>query len=382
MSEANKDEAAKCKQIAQSALSAGDAEKAIRFLQKAKRMSPDDSSIDGLIAAAKSGGGGPANSNNADPTSSEGQRRRTAPAGGGATSSSASSASGTRTSKDGGTYTDEQMKDVQKILRTRDYYTILGIDKDATEEQVKKAYKKLALKLHPDKNKAPGAEEAFKKLSKAVQCLTDAEKKHVYDRYGDEERIPQQQRHHYQQDFMAPEDIFAAFFGGQGFHSFPQQRRSQSQGQQQQEVNGRAQLLQMLPMLLLLLMTFTANIASQNQQGRFSWSPTSSHHLERSTANIDVNYYVANDFGDHYPEGTRHLAEFEEQVEVFYVRKLRQECDYQEKVMYRKVMLARGRGSQAEIDKAKNHPKPACKEIERIRKKHSSIYRQAMQMVY
>jgi len=91
---------------------------------------------------------------------------------------------------------------VQKILRTKDYYVILGVPKDASEDAVKKAYKKLALKLHPDKNKAPGAEEAFKKVSKAVQCLTNAEAKQVYDRYGDEEHVPRSQHARYQQDFM------------------------------------------------------------------------------------------------------------------------------------------------------------------------------------
>merc|ERR1719222_1890148 len=106
------------------------------------------------------------------------------------------------------------MREVQRILRTKDYYDLLDVSREAGEDAIKRAYKKLALKLHPDKNKAPGAEEAFKKLSKAVQCLTDEEKKHVYDRYGDEERIPQQHRQQYQQDFMTPEDLFSAFFGG------------------------------------------------------------------------------------------------------------------------------------------------------------------------
>merc|ERR1712228_731548 len=108
--------------------------------------------------------------------------------------------------------TGEQASLVQKILRTKDYYDMLGLPKNSDGEAVKKVYKKIALKLHPDKNKAPGAEEAFKKVSKAVQCLTDPQKKHIYDQYGDEDRLPQQQRHqYYQQDFVSPEEFFAAF---------------------------------------------------------------------------------------------------------------------------------------------------------------------------
>lgn len=65
-----------------------------------------------------------------------------------------------------------------------DYYKILGVEKTATEDQVKKAYRKLALKLHPDKN--PGKEEEFKQLAEAYEVLSDKEKRRVYDLYGED----------------------------------------------------------------------------------------------------------------------------------------------------------------------------------------------------
>mmetsp|Transcript_64817 Transcript_64817/g.167310 ORF Transcript_64817/g.167310 Transcript_64817/m.167310 type:complete len:393 (+) Transcript_64817:94-1272(+) len=384
----NRDEVDKCKKIAETALANGDADKATRFLQKAKRMSPGDASIDALLAsaveapAAGTGGGATPSNSSAGNQSSEssGPRYRTnaAPSAGAPTGAGAGAA---RTGKDGRPYTAEQMQLVQRILRTKDYYAILELEKNgATEEHVKKAYKKLALKLHPDKNKAPGAEEAFKKLSKAVQCLTDSDKKHVYDQYGDEERVPQQHRHH-QQDFMTPEDLFAAFFGG-AVHQAGGNRGGHQQQQQQggeQQFQG-AHLLQMLPVLLLILLTLVSNFGSSSGTSRFSFTANHQYKHERSSAAMEVNYFVSDDFADHYAEGTQRLAEFEKQVEIYHVRNLHSECDYQEKTMYKKVMIAKRRGSQEELAKARRHPKPACKEIDTIKKSHSSIYRAAMYM--
>ncbi|KIO26338.1 hypothetical protein M407DRAFT_202255 [Tulasnella calospora MUT 4182] len=69
----------------------------------------------------------------------------------------------------------------------KDYYALLGIDRKADDDAIKKAYKKMALKWHPDRNK--GSEEAnqkFKEISEAFEVLSDKNKREVYDRFGEE----------------------------------------------------------------------------------------------------------------------------------------------------------------------------------------------------
>lgn len=66
----------------------------------------------------------------------------------------------------------------------RDYYEVLEVSKDASKDVIKNAYRKLALKYHPDRNEAPEAEERFKEISEAYAILSDDEKKRQYDRYG------------------------------------------------------------------------------------------------------------------------------------------------------------------------------------------------------
>ena len=68
----------------------------------------------------------------------------------------------------------------------KDYYKILGCSKGCSEDDLKKAYRKMALKYHPDKNKSPGAEEKFKEIAEAYDVLSDPKKREIFDKYGEE----------------------------------------------------------------------------------------------------------------------------------------------------------------------------------------------------
>ncbi len=65
-----------------------------------------------------------------------------------------------------------------------DYYKILGVDKSASQDEIKKAYRKLALKWHPDKNDTQEAEEKFKEINEAYEVLSDSKKRKAYDQFG------------------------------------------------------------------------------------------------------------------------------------------------------------------------------------------------------
>src|SRR4026208_393425 len=99
----------------------------------------------------------------------------------------------------------------------RDYYEVLGIARNASAEEVKRAYRKLAVKFHPDKN--PGdhsAEERFKELGEAYAVLMDDNKRAAYDRFG-HAAFAQGTAGPAGGGFHDPFDIFREVFGGGGF---------------------------------------------------------------------------------------------------------------------------------------------------------------------
>jgi len=105
-------------------------------------------------------------------------------------------------------------------MAARDYYEILGVKRNASDEEIKRAYRKLAMKYHPDKNpNKKDAEERFKEINEAYAVLSDPEKRKQYNTFG-KERF--QQRFTQEDIFRGfdVDEIFSNLFGGRGRREF------------------------------------------------------------------------------------------------------------------------------------------------------------------
>jgi molecular chaperone DnaJ len=122
------------------------------------------------------------------------------------------------------------------MAEKRDYYEVLGVQKGASKDQIKDAYRKLAMQFHPDRNKEAGAEERFKEISEAYAVLSDDQKRQTYDNLGHQGF---DQRYTSEDIFRGADfdsvfrdmgfgDIFRTFFGGGGgFQGFEERTRGQ-----------------------------------------------------------------------------------------------------------------------------------------------------------
>ncbi|KAI4319469.1 hypothetical protein MLD38_033063 [Melastoma candidum] len=110
-----------------------------------------------------------------------------------------------------------------------DYYSVLGVSKNASKSEIKSAYRKLARNYHPDVNKEPGAEQKFKEISNAYEVLSDDEKRSLYDRYGEAGLKGAGMG---TGDFSNPFDLFESLFenmggmGGMGMGGRPSRNRA------------------------------------------------------------------------------------------------------------------------------------------------------------
>ncbi|XP_040459377.1 dnaJ homolog subfamily C member 18 isoform X1 [Falco naumanni] len=248
------------------------------------------------------------------------------------------------------TYTAEQLDGVRRIKRCRNYYEILGVERDASEEDLKKAYRKLALKFHPDKNRAPGATEAFKAIGNAFAVLSNPEKRLRYDEFGsDQDYVSTGQARHYNYytEFEAditPEEIFNVFFGGhfptgnihmfsnvaRDAHYYPRRHRNERVWTHEQEEeenrpqNSYSAFIQLMPVFIIIIVSVITQLMATNPPYSLFYKSSVGHVISRETENLQVPYYVDKNFEKNY-QGAE-LQELEKTVEKDYIDYIQTSC--------------------------------------------------------
>ena len=372
VSEMNKPEAERCIEIALAAQAAGDLAKAERFLNKSISMFPTVKAQQLLVtirssssttSAASDASSFTYQSTSTSTTYQRTERTTAAPVAAPAPA-----------------FTAEQQQAARAVISQKNYYLVLQLPLPSSasppsESDIKAAYRKMALKFHPDKNRAPEAEEAFKRVSAAFQCLSDSRKKAAYDASGYEDGSSSGRgmggggagggagREFYtREEDISPEDIFNMFFNGAftpngrrvftmrtGQRQRPMQGGGAGGGGGQAAGGGGTNLMQFmhfLPLILLFIFSFLAAPSSDDSSSLpFSLSPTSSFTTHRITSGSSLPYYTAPSFAYRYARDRRTLLQVEDLVEQAWLKRWREEC------VKEKAELAR---LQADMKRRKN----------------------------
>ncbi|KAF2399230.1 DUF1977-domain-containing protein [Trichodelitschia bisporula] len=319
----------------------------------------------------------------------------------------------------GRSYTVEQKAAVLRVRRCNAtaFYDILGLEEVKTtcsESDIKKAYRKLSLLTHPDKNGYDGADEAFKMVSRAFQVLSDPDKKTKFDKFGMDPDSRFQQPSSSSSPFgngfarspagggrggpmfeeeLTPEELFRQFFGGGaggpfGFDGGPgfvfnfgggpgfrvhqfggAAPRMRPRGQNQPQVNSTSLLTSLLPVILLFIIPLLSSLFSGSSSSVPAFRmdrPVKPHIFERTTANLGVHHWVN-------PNEIHGLAKYkldtlDRHVEQSYLTGLKIKCE--EQVNERTRMMHEAQGwfwrDEELMEKARNMEMTACAKLREL----------------
>lgn len=319
-------------------------------------------------------------------------------------------------------YTPAQLAAVQRVRKCKvcDYYAILDIEPPSSDSEIRKAYRKLALIMHPDKNGAPGADEAFKLVSKAFQVLSDPDKKRIFDQTGSDpdlrgtpgfasSRGASAASAGPEMSFggadISPEDLFNMFFGGGGLggglggspfggfggpgirvHTFgggspftfttsggagpgaqARARTARTNNNQTAESFSLRSLIQLLPLLLLFGVPLLLNLLGDSSSSGFNdnkpgiyFKETPPFIMKRFTPRYHIPYYVnpneVNSLSD------SRMRRLDRQAESSYVGIMQNNCHQEYELKQQKIADSRGWFSvdQDAYDQAISMTTPSC----------------------
>lgn len=330
-------------------------------------------------------------------------------------------------------YTSEQEAAVERIRRCKAtaYYKILALEKSATESQIKKAYHKLSLQTHPDKNGAPGADEAFKLVSKAFQILSDPQKRKIFDHTGSDPDSRAPSMPTASGNFAAagggggpffqggagaditPEELFNMFFGGGmggtggpfdmgggGFafggpgirvHQFggsgPRMRqrhtarRAAAQEAEAAEETPAASFsrmfYQLLPLILLFLFPVLSGLfgsGAENAGPRFSTEPSHPFTQMRVTPNYKIPFWV--NPADIDGLEMREVTKLGNRAEAAIINQYNIACTREEMARQQKLQDAHGffYTDHAALKKAREMDMPSCKKLQELGAPRKRVY--------
>ncbi|KIX94478.1 uncharacterized protein Z520_09864 [Fonsecaea multimorphosa CBS 102226] len=316
-------------------------------------------------------------------------------------------------------WTPQQKAEVIRIRKCSPtaFYEILAIEKTASDGEIKKAYRKISLLTHPDKNGYEGADEAFKMVSRAFQILSDADKKSRYDQFGGDPdnrfsssgaagagaspfsgfaRSPG--RGPMYEDEISPEELFNRFFGGgmgPGFQfgagfGGPQfvfnmgggpgftvhrmggtrPRGRPRDAQSETAPTGLSALTQLLPLLLLFVLPLLSSLftGSSNSGPHVRYdSPVPPNTMHRVTPRYHIDYFLNPAEVEGYT--SRQFSSLDQRAEVDYVSTLKYQCESEVQRQRHEINEATGLffTDENRLKRARDMAMPGCRRLDELK---------------